>query len=202
MHNTKPTILLCVVVLLTACRPQCDVIEVPRGHLDTLRSNRGSGSEMCTIILPADGDWFIQSQVLDYVFSSNDRRGLIGVQVTFNCRGDMKFGPYEHNMHDYRGESRSYQELDGTVITRRFARHICSPLGGWYGVFEYDARAEGDSVFLKSFVAVQELPEKLMTVAVNGRFRSKEEQEKFRQEAFQAIASIQWLSANELSWCK
>ncbi len=114
----------------------------------------------------------------------------------------MKFGPYEHNTHDYRGESRSYQEFDGTEITRRYAKHICSPLGGWYGVFEYDARVEGDSVFSKSFVAFQELPEKLMTVRMNGRFKNKAELEKLRQEAFQAIASIQWLSANEPSWCK
>lgn len=207
MKRTDPTILVFLissVCLLTACRPQCEVVEVPAGNRDTLRYFNGEEDDVSTVIMPTDGDWFVHPEGAEAVHAEVARRGVNDVHVRYFCRGDRRLssGPYENNMHDYRGETQTLKLDDGLPYEWRFVKHICSPLGGWFGVFEYDAIVEGDSIYRQDYWAKQEVSDRIMEVQIYGRFGTKDEQKKLRQEAFRIIASLDWLTANTPMGCE
>lgn len=200
--QTPPLLLLgSACAFLFACRPQCDLIEVPTSHRDTLRYFTGASYQVCSVIMPADGRWSVNPDRSDFIYHNGNRRGVSNVGFNIHFRGDPGIGPYENNMHDYRGDSYFHIDLlTGKRSDVRFDKHICSSIGGWYGVFECDPQVEGDSIFVQSFVAKQEVPDRVMTLTIDGRYSNPKEKDELKDEVYRIIASTEWLSADTPRW--
>ncbi len=197
IRTTELILLWSVCAMLSMCRPQCRLVESPAQLTDTLDVD----DEIYALSLPEREHWELDPDGVASIIVKNTISGIDLVAFYITDRIEPGNGPYENNEHDYRGDSYFHTDpLTGERSDVRFVRHICSSIGGWYGVFECDPFLQGDTVFVQCFVAKQEAPDRIMAMEVWGRFNTTDEQKALRKEVYQFIASTEWLSATQPRW--
>ena len=158
-------------------------------------------SEIYVLSLPDRANWNLDPEGVADVIYKDAKYGASLIEFSTTYRGDPGIGPYENNMHDYRDDSYFHTDLlTGERFDVRFDKHICSSIGGWYGVFECDPHVEGDSIFVQSYVAKQEVPDRVMTLQIDGRYSNPKEKDELKEEVYRIIASTEWLSADTPRW--
>ncbi len=209
-----PTIILalllsaCLLGLAGGCGCTCKTIQIDAAASDTLEAS----NERIAWVLPSNCQWEVRLDETPGGFlavNNGPEPSIINsfyVQIHWRTKSA---GAYQNNRHDYFDDADKetpLQRLGGGVETERTIGHICSSIGGWFGLKESTimGRTYGAGTYLPPppppgydwlyFTATQEAPEKYMKIGVQSTYSSPAQRDSIRHVVERFVASVHWLT--------
>ncbi len=189
------------------CGPTCKTIQINAAASDTLEAS----NERIAWVLPPNCQWAVNVDIAPGEFSavnqSLDPKLLDYCAVQVHQRTSSTTA-YENNRHDYFDDPKNVMTMSyprGGIRTMQTISHVCSSIGGWYGIKEGTVKGGeyGPVTWVKPpptgyewlyFHALQESPEKYVTIWVRSIYSSTTQRDSIRQVVERFVASVDWLT--------